>query len=157
MNLDEWAADWQIPAQAVADLRARLGLFNTDPAATPGESEAAIQTRIRLEASAKGCRLWRNNVGACYTSEGAFLRYGLANDSAAMNKKIKSADLVGIRPVKITPQHVGGTIGQFVAREVKRAGWRYSGSPREEAQLAFLSLVLAMGGDAGFSDGEGTI
>lgn len=157
MTLDEWAADWQISAQAVADLRTRLGLFPTDPAAAPGESEAAIQTRIRLEASAKGCRLWRNNVGACYTAEGAFLRYGLANDSAAMNKKIKSADLVGIRPVKITPQHVGATVGQFVAREVKRAGWRYSGSPREEAQLAFISLVLAMGGDAAFSAGTGTL
>lgn len=159
MILSQWAARWGVSNEAVADLRRALGSVPTDPVdpATTGESEAATQTRIRLEASRQGLRLWRNNVGATYTEDGNFIRYGLANDSKQMNERVKSSDLIGLRPVVVTPQHVGQTLGVFVAREVKPPGWRYRGTKREAAQLAFLKLILALGGDAAFATGEGTL
>lgn len=158
VNLTEWAARWGVPFAALEDLRRRMGAEPTDPSGQGApETEAGAQTAVRLEATRKGLRLFRNNVGATYTADGAFLRYGLANDSVAMNKRIKSADLIGIRPVVITPGLVGLTLGQFVAREVKRPGWRYSGTPREIAQLRFLELVLSLGGDAAFCTGEGSL
>lgn len=157
MNLTQWAIKWGVPIEAVQDLRREFGLVNTDPQPHIGESEAAIQTRIRLEATKKGCRVWRNNVGGTYTDEGSFIRYGLANDSKQMNNLIKSSDLIGIRPLLITQDHVGHVIGQFIAREVKAANWSYSGTKREEAQLNFLNIVAGMGGDAAFANSVGTL
>lgn len=157
MTLNQWALKWGVSFAAVEDLRK---IFNvaTDPATNAlGESEAAVQTRIRLEATRKDCRVWRNNVGACYDENGNFIRYGLANDSKELNKRIKSSDLIGIRPVLIQPHHVGQVIGQFIAREVKASGWTFSGTERENAQLKFLELVVSLGGDACFATGEGTI
>lgn len=120
-------------------------------------SEAAVLNLVRLEASRKDCRLWRNNVGAVYAQDGTFLRYGLANDSAKMNAVLKSADLIGIRPVMITSGMVGTLIGQFVSREIKRGDWRYTGTVTEKAQLAWAELILSLGGDAGFATTEGTL
>jgi len=157
MNLNQWAIRWGIPYEALEDLRTQFGLINTDPAPKEGESEAAIQTRVRLEASRKGARLFRNNVGACMDENGNFIRYGLANDSKQMNDLIKSSDLIGIRPVVIQQSHVGQVIGQFVAREVKAGTWSYTGTKREEAQLKFLELVAALGGDAAFANCEGSL
>lgn len=158
MTLNEWALRWGIPYAALEDLRRRMGAVNTEPkAAAFGLSETAVQTNIRLEASRCGARLWRNNVGGTYTQEGTFLRYGLANDSKAMNKLIKSSDLIGLKPVRIKAEHVGHIIGQFVAREVKEQSWRFGGTERENAQLAYLQLVLSMGGDAAFANSTGTL
>lgn len=157
MNLYPWAIKWGIPVEAIEDLRRELGAISTDPKPVAGESEAAVQTRIRLEMSRKGGRIFRNNVGAMMDDNGNFIRYGLCNDSKQMNQLIKSSDLIGIRPVTITQNHVGQVIGQFVAREVKAANWSYTGSKREEAQLRFLELVIAMGGDAAFANREGTL
>ena len=92
--------------------------------------------------------LWRNNVGATQDSNGNFFRYGLANDSAAINKKLKSADCIGIKPVLISPAMVGHTVGQFVSHEYKRVGWKFTGTEREKAQQAWADLINAMGGDA---------
>lgn len=149
-DLNQWAIRHGVPFAALNDLRAMMGATPTDPPATPGESEAAIQKRVQLAATRVGWRLWRNNVGALKDERGVPVRYGLANDSAALNKIIKSSDLVGIKPVVITPDMVGHTIGQFVAREVKTAGWSYSGSAHERAQLKFIELVVGLGGDARF-------
>jgi hypothetical protein len=120
-------------------------------------SEAALQNIVKLEASNKGCRLWRNNVGAAYMKDGSFVRYGLANDSVTLNRVIKSADLIGIRPIVIGPEHLGRTIGQFLSREIKTSHWKYTGTDRERAQLAWIELILSFGGDAAFANCEGTI
>jgi len=120
-------------------------------------SELHITDLVRLEATRAGAMLWRNNVGATYTREGRFLRYGLANESQRLNTVLKSSDLIGIKPVLITQDMVGKTLGVFLAREIKTSTWKYSGSDREKAQLAFINLINKMGGDAAFANSEGTI
>jgi len=160
MNLNQWAIKWGVPFEAVEDLRREFGTLNirTTPL-TPksGDSEAAVQNNIRLEASRLGLRLWRNNTGAGYMQDGSFIRWGLANDSTQMNSKVKSSDLIGIRPVRIEAHHVGHVIGQFVARETKPGYWNFSDTDHENAQLKFLEIIIAMGGDAAFAIGEGTL
>lgn len=156
MMFAEWAARWGVPAAALADLRS-IVLSADATGAVDGASEAAAQARVRLEASRKGGRLWRNNVGAGYAEDGSFLRWGLANDSAQVNKVIKSGDLIGLRPVLIRPEHVGLVLGQFVSREMKAPGWRYRGTEREVAQLNWANVINTLGGDARFATGEGTL
>ncbi len=156
MILSTWASRHNVKPSAIEELRMLLiGEYapniNTDFSAT---SEMAAQNAIRLEASRRGDRLFRNNVGAGKLENGSFLRWGIANDSEAVNKVIKSGDLIGIKRVTITPAHVGHVIGQFYSVEVKRPGWKYSGTGREAAQLKWASLVTAMGGCAHFSTGE---
>ena len=158
MQLNQWALKWQIPYEALEDLHDIFGLVpDTLGAPLEGESEAAVQNRIRLEASAKGLRMWRNNVGVLMDERGIPVRFGLANDSKQMNENIKSSDLIGIRPVLITQEHVGSIIGQFVAREVKESKWSYKATKRELAQLKYLELVVSLGGDGAFANREGTL
>jgi len=120
-------------------------------------SETEVQACIRLEAIKLGMRLWRNNVGALRSPDGSYVRYGLANESPALNAVFKSSDLIGIRPILITQDMVGTTIGQFVAREVKPTDWTYKATDREKAQLAFIDLIKHFGGDAAFATGKGTL
>lgn len=121
-------------------------------------AESAVQTIIRLEAARKGILLFRNNVGALQDKEGRYVRYGLANDSSAVNREVKSADLIGIRPVIIHPYHVGQRLGVFVSREIKAPDWRYNpNDEREQAQMRWIKLVEAAGGDACFAWSEGTL
>ena len=106
--LEDWAQRWSVPPVALADLRAHLGLVAPPRASRPdGTSEASVQAAVRAEASRRGERVWRNNLGA-YTdpASGQFVRYGLANDSKQLNDVIKSADLIGIRPVVVRPADV---------------------------------------------------
>jgi hypothetical protein len=49
---------------------------------------------------------------------------------------------------------VGMTIGQFISREVKRPGWKYKGDLRERAQLKWMKIIVALGGDACFTTGN---
>ena len=79
------------------------------------------------------------------------------NESAQMNKTIKSSDLIGIRPVLVGPQHLGTTIGQFVAREVKAGSWKWGGTDREVAQMRFIDMVNSLGGDAAMVNGVGSL
>ncbi len=156
-TLYAWAARHAIPAAALADLRALMGLGPALPDAKTGSSEAAVQSRVRLAAARAGIRTWRNNVGALRDDRGVPVRYGLANENAAMNARYKSSDLIGCTPVAITPNHVGATLGVFTAWECKPAGWTYAGTKREAAQLAFLQLVIADGGIGRFVTDEGDI
>lgn len=150
-TLLHWAQRHAVSAQALADLRA---LFNLDPAhsETPAivdrtlTSEAGVQAMVRVEASRMGWRLFRNNLGAGKLDNGSFLRWGLCNDSQRLNDAIKSSDLVGWT----------GT-GRFAAIECKEPGWRYTGTPREVAQLKWLELVAGAGGVALFVTGPGQL
>jgi len=117
-------------------------------------SESYVQSAVRLAAANAGAILWRNNNGAGKLADGSFVRWGLANDSTALNAQIKSADLIGIRPLLITPEMVGHTIGQFVSRECKRVGWKPDRSERYLAQQRWADLVNRLGGDARFTTGE---
>lgn len=118
-------------------------------------NEATAQSMVRLAASARGWKLWRNNVGVLTRPDGVPIRYGLANDSKAVNQNVKSADLIGIRPVVITPDMVGDVIGQFVSIECKRPGWKPSATDQHEAaQMRWAEIVMLAGGHAIFSTGE---
>lgn len=148
--LEQWAMKWGIPLAALDDLRKECLTEFFYNVRKDGGSEAAIQNQYRMFEATTGCLLWRNNVGATSDQNGNFIRYGLANDSEKINKVIKSADLIGIRPVLIEKSHVGTVIGQFVSKEVKAAGWKYRGTPRETAQRAWADLVISLGGEASF-------
>lgn len=137
MTLNEWCCKWRISPEAILELAQPMR-----GSLKPGMSEAGVQQRVRLLASNQGMHLWRNNVGAMIDDNGRPIRFGLLNDSAQLNRKIKSSDLIGIAPG-----------GRFVAIEVKKSNWTYRGTDREQAQLRFLSLVNAMGGIGYFSTG----
>lgn len=135
-TIHDWAIRHNLPASALQEL---VVLLTYTPDGPVGKSEAAVQAEIRLAAARRGITLWRNNVGAYETPEGQWVRYGLNNDSAQANKRMKSADLIGIhRPS-----------GRFVSIEVKRPGWKHSeASERDRAQLAWAITINAMGGVA---------
>lgn len=114
-------------------------------------SESVQQSLIRLAGSRKGMLLFRNNVGALLDARGVPVRYGLANESKAMNQQVKSADLIGIEPIVITQEMVGQTIGRFVSIEVKDEDWNFSGKGRELAQMAWKELINSNGGRAFFA------
>jgi len=132
-----------------------------------GHSEEWAQAHDRMAAARVGGLLWRNNVGArkvkdthiCPSCEFKFeivnppLRWGLCNDSAKLNKGLKSSDLIGIKPLLITPAHVGRVVGQFAAVEEKKPGWAWKGDAHEQAQAAFGALVMKAGGHFEFSTG----
>jgi hypothetical protein len=157
--LSIWAQRWGIPAAALAELEALVGI--DDPRVTagtmvaePGISEAAVTSRVRLAAARVGIHLWRNQNGAFYDERGQFIRFGLANESEKQSKLVKSSDFIGLRRTLITPAMVGAYVGIFTAREIKHSDWVYTGTGREPAQLNFINLVNCNGGDARFSTGR---
>lgn len=154
----DWAAHWQVPAACLADLLQRIGVGFETPQPSPvhGMSEAATSQQMRLEAAALGFPMWRNNVGALQDKSGALIRFGLANESLTMNKRVKSSDFIGCRPTLITQAMVGSTFGRFTAREMKEGGWVYTGQDREPAQRKFGELVISLGGDFKFCTGKGS-
>lgn len=158
MFLDQWGIRWRIPREAMEELRAALGVIAGPGAELPPDSgsESRQQALVRIEAAQLGVWLTRNNVGVLIDATGRPVRYGLANESKEQNRQVKSADLIGIKPVLIGPHHVGSTIGQFVSREVKHAGWKWKGDAHEVAQLNWCNFVTAKGGDAAFCNGPGS-
>lgn len=106
---------------------------------------------MRLAAPRKGFSLFRNNVGVLKDERGTPVRYGLANESVAVNQKWKSGDLIGWHSFIILPEHVGRRIARFVSRECKPEGWHYAATAREEAQARWAQLVNDAGGDACFA------
>jgi hypothetical protein len=114
------------------------------------KTEAQVQQEIRLAASKHGLLMFRNNVGACQDQHGRLIRYGLANDSAQLNKVVKSGDLIGITPVIITPDMIGRRVGIFTSLEIKSEGWHYAGMGREIAQQKWIEIIRTWGGYAKF-------
>lgn len=145
----KWAIRHGVNAQALSELHQLFGIGSnlTD---SDGESESAVQARVRLASARKGYRLFRNNVGVLTDKEGRPVRYGLANDSSKINKVIKSSDLIGWREVTVG----NAKIAQFVSLECKHGGWQYTGTDREVAQLAWINLVNKSGGIGKFIKSE---
>lgn len=156
-EIHQWAIKWKVSHQALAELQQIFGILPEIPERLTGTGEAGVQSQVRLEAARKGLKLWRNNVGVLQDATGRPVRYGLGNDSPALNKVIKSGDLIGWRPIFILPEHVGHRFAQFVSRECKRPGWTYSASEHESAQLRWIKAVNADGGDAKFVTETGTL
>lgn len=95
--------------------------------------ENPIQKRILLRVGRGISRFFRNNVGQLQDKHGNHIRYGVCNPGGS--------DLIGWRQIKIEPHHVGMTIAQFAALEVKRPGKKPT-----EAQERFGAMVTAAGG-----------
>lgn len=153
MQLDNWAARWGVSPLALQELRALMIPELSTIKPYPGTSEAATQQQIRIDEAKQGVLLWRNNCGATFDESGRMIRYGLANDSPAMNKKTKSSDLIGITPRVIIPADIGCTVGVFTSIEVKRPGWKFKGTDAEQAQFAWIRLIVSKGGIGKFSTG----
>lgn len=155
--IDEWARQWGVSPAAVADLRRRMGidgeaaLYLPDTNQNPSHSESNRQSLIREAAANSGVWLTRNNVGALLDDRGIPVRYGLANESPAQNKAVKSGDLVGMESVLIGPHHVGQLFARFVSVECKKQGWQFNAKDKHErAQLAWANFVVSKGGKAFF-------
>ena len=153
MSLTDWTARWghHVPPQALIELTDMLNPRQPLPAPASGQSEAAGAAQIRLAAGRAGVPLFRNNQGATYDQTGRLIRYGLGHESAALNARWKSSDLIGLLPVVVQPSHVGQTFGLFLAVETKKPGWHLTpGDKRGHAQAAFLQSVRGFGGIGGF-------
>lgn len=88
------------------------------------EKETALRNAVTLAASGLGVRLFRNNVGLGWVgrliggvkagrvtlAEARPLHAGLCKGSH---------DLIGLRPVVVTPEMVGRTVAVFVSIELK--------------------------------------
>lgn len=153
MILSEWAKRWGINPAAILELMRLIGVGG-EPPVSRGNTEAVNQQKIRMEACKRGARLFRNNVGVLYDERGRPVRFGLANDSASMNKQIKSSDLIGLTPHRVTLEDVGKTVGIFTSIEAKRDNWKYTGTAREVAQYKWIKLIISLGGIAKFSKGD---
>jgi hypothetical protein len=94
--------------------------------------ETIIQNKCLLDLSElPGVRVWRNNTGTLRDINGRPVKYGL----------VGSGDILGIRVVKITPDMVGKSIGQFLSVEIK-----VPGKTQSKNQEKFETMVLAHGG-----------
>lgn len=160
-QLVKWAEQYRISPQALLALQELWRNVNDQPVINPKlhspVTEAYVQSHVRLQANKLGGRLWRNNVGAYDPNRppAGYMRWGLCNDSPEINAVCKSSDLIGIMPIMITADMVGKTIGQFTARETKKATWQPGeDKKREDAQQNFINLVNSLGGDAKFTNGE---
>jgi len=153
MTLNQWAARWNLPPEALAELSSVMlaAAPKENPLRSKAKSEGDIMALAKLNASAAGWRLFRNNVGALKDKDGRHVRYGLANESKRLNASLKSSDLIGIRPIVIDPTWLGATVGQFVAIECKAPGWKWRGTERELAQANFHKMVVGLGGHACFT------
>ena len=170
MTYDEWVKRNPVAAVELAEVLA--------PEPWEGESdcensETWAQQQARFDIAHQGAMSWRNNVGATPAKEihscpackhkwetiQQPTRFVLANDSAKMDKKIKSSDLILAIPRVITKDMVGTTIAQFGAVEVKKPGWVQSygdgdKAKHEAAQAKWLQLIAQIGGYSAFSTGK---
>lgn len=158
-TLHDWAVRHAVSPAALAELCGLMGhcpeLSSEQMSMLKGKGESYVQSAIRLAAPTHGYTFFRNNVGALKDERGVLLRYGLANDTAALNKVVKSHDLIGWRSFVITPEWVGRRIAQFATRECKKPEWTgYNpNDERERGQQRFAELVIAAGGEAKFTNG----
>lgn len=156
--LNDWANRHAVTPAAMAELYLLMGFTPEVPELCQGKDESYVQSFLRLAGPPLGFNLARNNRGALPNERGVPIRFGLWNDTAALDKVCKSGDLVGYQsgwfrdyetaePVKVAV---------FTMVECKHAGWPgfNPNDKREAAQQRCLSMVLSAGGIAAFSTGE---
>jgi len=95
-------------------------------------TETDLLRALQLDATPRGVRLFRNNVGQYTDPRGHVIRYGLG---------VGSSDLIGWTPHVVVPEDVGRTLAIFTAVEGKRLPRRVT-----PQQAAFLDAVQAAGG-----------
>jgi hypothetical protein len=95
-------------------------------------TETDLLRALQLDATKRGLRLLRNNVGALTDIRGHVVRYGLC---------VGSSDLIGWTPHLVTATDVGRTLAIFTAVEGKRVPRRVT-----PQQQAFIDAVRAAGG-----------
>ena len=130
---------------------------------TERTSERDIQNAVRLAASEAGYTLFRNNVGTGWTGHVTELPAGTVvvlpgNHTIRLDAAAKlirnprplnaglcagSSDLIGWYPRLIGREHVGTSLAQFTAIEVKTATGRAS-----PGQKNFIAVVELAGGIA---------
>lgn len=119
-------------------------------------AETKILHRVMLKASELGMTVWRNNSGVAWTAN-EVERQGnvlLLRDARPLRAGLcpGSSDLIGIKPVVITEEMVGMTLGVFLAIEVKTPTGRLS-----PEQQRFLEHVQKSGGVAMVARSEGDL
>lgn len=116
-------------------------------------TEKSLMHRLMLSFSAAGARVFRNHVGQAFQGRslrvvrpgtvqvqpGDVLVYQARTVRAGLCTG--SSDLIGWRPIDITPDMVGRRIARFVACEVKSGGGRI-----EPEQQRFADAVREAGG-----------
>lgn len=113
--------------------------------------EAPVSQRAQLALIEAGGLAMRNNIGVAFDEYGRAVRFGLMNESKAVNEQYKSSDLIDCIPVLIKPHHIGRVFGLFFAGETKRSDWKLQpGDKRAQAQLRFIDLIRKNGGAADF-------
>jgi hypothetical protein len=106
-------------------------------------AEAHVLKNTLLEISSCGGLGFRNNRGMFLTLDGnRKVRAGLEAHG--------SSDIIGLYPMKITPDMVGQTVAVFMAIETKNEKWKRVSGAREEQQQQFISVVKGHGGIGGF-------
>lgn len=121
-----------------------------------GVREQIIQQRIRLALGQRpDLRLFRNNVGSAWAGRSERIARTttitvhpgdvIVRQARPFHAGLApgSADLIGIRSVPITQEHVGLQLGQFVSLEVKTD----TGRPKPE-QLRWQEMIQRLGGVA---------
>ena len=107
------------------------------------QAETNVTHGYLKELSKLGVFLMKNVRGRFKTLDGK----RVVSAGLSMNG---SSDTVGIRPVLITPDMVGKTIGQFFVIEAKAPG-AYTNPEHLAEQEKFIQLVRRYGGDGGFA------
>lgn len=145
-ELQIWATRHSVSNPALTELIQLLAMPPSPARQLTQYSEAAVQAEIKLAAPRHGGVVWRNNVGV-WSDNGTPVRYGLANESAKLNKSVKSSDLIGFIPRILA----GKLVAVFTAIECKRGSWSWGGTQAEIGQQRFHNIIKAGGGYAGFA------
>lgn len=111
--------------------------------------ETIIQNKIRLALAKSGATTFRNSVGQGWT--GKTVDQGQGYITLATPRPlvaglcVGSSDVIGWKPVTITPEMVGQTVAVFVAMEIKTPVGRASAE-----QLKFIAAAKKAGSITGF-------
>lgn len=154
MTFEEWAEKWKLPPEAISELNQLSSAFS-QPESDVSENAVASECRVLL--GKLDIISMRNNVGVLEDRNGRPVRYGLCNESPAMNKVLKASDDILIIPHIVRPEDVGRKFGIFGAAEYKRKDWKFTGKGREVAQSNFHRMVQAKGGIGFFANNPAVI